>query len=281
MLSYRHGYHAGNHADILKHMTLCLILRSLNKKEKPYFVLDTHSGAGLYKLNSVFASKNKEYKTGISKISANEKLRKLVPEFYEVYDFLQQGEEEQYPGSPYISAALTRECDKLTFVDMHVGEIDSLTNLFKRDRRVNILKTDGFDSLKALLPPPIRRGLCVIDPSYEIKNDYLHLVKALKQGLTRWSTGIYAIWYPILGKQNDHSKNLIQDIKRLNVPLLNVSLQVNKQDDVLGMCGSGMLILNYPYNLYNELEDILGELYSCLKMDDSACAKLNILNEKT
>ena len=118
--------------------------------------------------------------------------------------------------------------------------------------------------------------MCFIDPAYEEKNDYHALVKALKVGLSRWSTGIYAVWYPVLGKLKDHSKNLAADIKRLNVPLIQAELRVNEQDEVYGMCGSGMLILNYPYGLDKELSALMSELYKCL-CDEKGEAKLKIL----
>ena len=131
MLSYRHGYHAGNHADVLKHMLLCLTLRFLNQKDKPYSIIDTHSGAGIYSLNSVFAQKNKEYLTGLNKVITNEKLHKLIPEYYEVIKSINDkaSKLDFYPGSPLFECALSREEDRLTFIDLHPAEIEVLKKI--------------------------------------------------------------------------------------------------------------------------------------------------------
>ena len=264
MLSYKHGFHSGNHADIIKHMTICLLLRCLNKKEKPYTVIDTHSGSGVYRLDGFMAQKNQEFKTGIEKIKDNAKLRELVPEFYKVYDDLNAELKNTYPGSPLFEASLSRDIDKLTFIDLHPSEFENLRNNFKRDRRCNIQHRDGLEALNALLPPTPRRGLVVIDPAYEEKNEYVELVKAVKTGLHKWNTGVFAIWYPVLGKLRDHSKNLTNDIRRLNIPMLQVELCIEEQEEVFGMCGSGMLILNYPYGIDEMLSPVVDELYKAL-----------------
>ena len=276
MLSYRHGFHAANHADILKHMILCLLLRALNRKEKPYSIIDTHSGSGIYNLSSAMALKNQEFRSGIKRVINNKGLKKIVPEFFEVLEQLKAADEQAYPGSPYFSASLMRDSDKLTLIDLHPTEFENLRRCFRRDERINIQNRDGLEALGAILPPTPRRGMCFIDPAYEEKNDYHALVKALKVGLSRWSTGIYAVWYPVLGKLKDHSKNLAADIKRLNVPLIQAELRVNEQDEVYGMCGSGMLILNYPYGLDKELSALMSELYKCL-CNEKGEAKLKIL----
>lgn len=276
MLSYRHGFHAANHADILKHMILCLLLRALNRKEKPYSIIDTHSGSGIYNLKSAMALKNQEFRSGIQRVINNKGLKKIVPEFFEVLEQLRAVDEQAYPGSPYFSASLMRDSDKLTLIDLHPTEFENLRRNFRRDERINIQNRDGLEALGAILPPLPRRGMCFIDPAYEEKNDYLALVKALKVGLSRWSTGVYAVWYPVLGKLKDHSKNLVSDIKRLNVPLIQAELRVDEQDEVYGMCGSGMLILNYPYGLDKDLSALISELYKCL-CNEKGEAKLKIL----
>ena len=276
MLSYRHGFHAANHADILKHMILCLLLRALNRKEKPYSIIDTHSGSGIYNLKSAMALKNQEFRSGIQRVINNKGLKKIVPEFFEVLEQLRAVDEQAYPGSPYFSASLMRDFDKLTLIDLHPTEFENLCRNFRRDERINIQNRDGLEALGAILPPMPRRGMCFIDPAYEEKNDYHALVKALKVGLSRWSTGVYAVWYPVLGKLKDHSKNLVSDIKRLNVPLIQAELRVDEQDEVYGMCGSGMLILNYPYGLDKDLSALISELYKCL-CNEKGEAKLKIL----
>lgn len=328
MLSYRHGYHAGNHADILKHMTLCVLLRSLLQKDKPFTLIDTHAGAGMYDLSSTFAQKNVEYTTGLSKIINNPQLLKLVPEFYQVVtaanqnqrsSFKAQGSETKidaessvdsevrlfgntgrikldvdldklqqrleagqllYPGSPFFEAYLSRRSDTVFLSDLHTSEFESLRELFKRQRKVHIELQDGLASLKALLPPIKKRGLILIDPSYEMKSDYRAVVKAVKEGHARFNQGIFAVWYPVLSRLQDHSKNLVQELRRLNLPLLQVELCVEAQQEDFGMCGSGMLIVNYPYQIEQTLEPIVGELYAKLCDPKNGGAKLMIINEK-
>ena len=279
MLSYRHGFHAGNHADVLKHMVLCLLMRHLNKKDKPYSILDTHSGGGLYKLKSTFSNVKQEYLTGISQIIDNDALKNIIPEYYNVIASINKGNLNFYPGSPLFECALARDSDRITLTELHATEFETLRSNFKRDRRVNIFHQDGFDGLKALLPLNPKRGLILVDPSYEIKSDYIKVVKAIKMALNKFPTAIYAIWYPVLGKMHDHSKNLTFDLKRLNAPLLQVELNIKEQGDDYGMCGSGMLIVNYPYGIYEELETLMGPLYKALNTG-KGLAQLRILNEK-
>lgn len=278
MLSYRHGYHAGNHADVLKHIVLCLILRSLNHKNKPYCVIDTHAASGIYSLFSPYANKICEYQNGAAKVLNNTKLQELVPEYYQAIKALNKNDDlKYYPGSPYFESFLSNMDDKLTFIDLHQSEHQLLLKNFGKDPRVKILHEDGFAALNALLPPMPRRALITIDPSYEMKNDYLLVVKSLKQALNKFATGIYAIWYPVLGRLNDHSKMLVQEIKHLNIPCLQAEIQVNKQEEEFGMCGSGMLILNYPYQLDLILPKVVKELTKALALDNEAKDKFRVL----
>lgn len=277
MLSYKHGFHSGNHADIIKHMTLCLMMRCLNRKDKPYIVIDTHAGSGLYRLDGFMAQKNQEYKTGISKILDNEKLKELVPEFYTVYNEANFELKNAYPGSPFFESELAREIDKITLIDLHSGEFENLRSNFKKDPRINIQCRDGLEALNALLPPTPRRGMVFIDPPYEEKTEYVDLVKAVKLGTKKWNTGIFVIWYPVLGKLRDHSKNITQELKRLNLPMLQAELCIEPQEEEFGMCGSGMLILNYPYGLDEMLSPVMDELYKSLCRKGGS-ARLKVLN---
>lgn len=276
MLSYRHAYHAANHADVLKHMVLCLILRHLNKKDKPYTVIDTHSGAGMYDLKGHFADMKQEYKKGYNKVKDNEVLRNLVPEYYSIVDKVREENPDFYPGSPYFSSELMRENDRMLLSDLHPTDEQILFENFRKDSRINVQRRDGLESLKGILPPTPRRGLCFIDPSYEEKNEYYDVAKAVKHALQKWNVGIIAVWYPVLGKLSDHSKNLTNDLKRLGYPLLQAELNVSPQDEVRGMNGSGMLVLNYPFGLYEDLSPIMQELYSSLCAKDGT-AKLKLL----
>lgn len=279
MLSYRHGFHAGNHADIIKHLTLCLLIRSLNQKDKPYCLIDTHSGGGVYSQDSTFAQKNAEFRTGLNRILDDARLKTLVPEYFQSLEALRQNGAHLIPGSPYLEQRLLRENDRLVLNDLHPSEQQSLHRLFGRDQRVTIQNRDGYEALGGLLPPTPRRGLCFIDPSYEEKNEYHELVKGIKKGIARWATGIYAVWYPVLGRLIDHSKELTQDLRRLGLPMLQAELRVMPQQEERGMCGSGMLILNYPFGLDRELEDLMGPLYKAL-CDEGGEARLRVLNPR-
>ncbi len=280
MLSYRHGFHAANFADVLKHMTLCLLLRSLNAKDKPYSVIDTHAGAGIYDLASAWAEKNQEFKSGYVKILGNEKLKALVPEYYAAIAKLQQEKGPQaYPGSPYFEQCALRENDHLLLSDLHPTDEQILWENFHKDSRISVQRRDGLESLNAILPPVPRRGLCFIDPAYEEQNDYYEVVKAIRHGLKRWGTGIFCLWYPVLGRLSDHSKNLAQELKRLNLPLLQAEINVKAQEEERGMNGAGLLILNFPYNLDKELGSVLSELAKCLCQSTGSC-RLKVLNEK-
>lgn len=277
MLSYRHEFHAGNHADILKHTVLCLLLRAMCSKDKPFSLLDTHSGGGIYSMRSGFAAKNEEYKTGLSKIINNRDLQRAVPEYFACLNKLRDQDESLMPGSPYIEASLARDCDKLTFIDLHPAEYENLKKFFYRDDRVNVQNRNGLEAVSALLPPTPRRGLCFIDPPYEEKNEYYETAKAVKKGLQRWATGVFAVWYPVLGRMSDHSKELTQELRRLNFPLLQAELCVEKQSEERGMCGSGMLIVNYPFRLDKELTELVDILYKTLCSDEGS-AKVRIIN---
>lgn len=284
MLSYRHGFHAGNHADVLKHMVLCMLLRSLNEKDKPYTIIDTHAGAGIYDMTSAFARKNSEFTSGWLKVKDLASLQELIPEYYEAFNRAQDepyaNKGNMYPGSPFIEYCLARPCDSIFLNDAHKAEFESLFQIFKRKRNVRVELRQCQDTINALLPPIKRRGLVLIDPPYENEQEYRWTVDALKRGLSRFEQGIYAIWYPVLGRMQDRSKNLVQQVKRLNRPLLQVELRVTQQQDNYGMCGSGMLIVNYPYNFMDKFEPILAELYEYLGEPNQASAMIEILNEK-
>lgn len=283
MLSYRHGFHAGNHADVLKHLTLCLILRALGEKDKPFTVIDTHAGAGLYSLKSNFARKTSEADTGWRIIADNARLKELVPEYYKVCAAANQvpnASGDMYPGSPFIEEQLCRPDTTIFLNDAHPAEFESLLAIFKRKRNVRVELRRCSETINALLPPLKKRGLIFIDPPYEDQIEYRTTVDAVKKGLGRFEQGIYVVWYPVLARLNDHSRNLVQAVKRLNRPLLQVELRVGPQEEEFGMCGSGMLIVNYPYKLDETLDPVVAELYRTLCAPETGSARLEILNPR-
>jgi 23S rRNA (adenine2030-N6)-methyltransferase len=272
MLSYRHGFHAGNHADVLKHFVTTELLQYLNRKDKPYWYIDTHAGAGLYALDDTFASKNAEYATGIARLWSRDDVPDDMQSYLdEVRALNPDGKLRFYPGSPYLAFSLLRDSDRLRLFELHTTEIEVLRNNFSgAGRRVMVLPGNGFTGLKSLLPPPPRRAITLIDPSYEDKDDYAHVVQTLRDGLQRFATGVYAVWYPQV--QRRASENLPSQLKALNVSeWLHVSLTVSSpREDGFGLHGSGMFVINPPWTLRPMLEKVMPWLCDALAQDAGA-----------
>ena len=282
MLSYRHGFHAGNHADVLKHIVLCLILRSLKKKDKPFCYIDTHAGAGGYSLDSDFSSKTGEYHTGIEKVINNTRLKELVPEYFAVLDKLNQDEKalRYYPGSPYIAASLMREQDSLDLLELHPSDYENLRYNMHFVKNAHAHHRDAREGLNALLPPKIKRGLILIDPSYELESDYYDTIKMVKNAWAKFPNGVYAVWYPILGKAIDESWNFTRSLGKAGAPgTLKAELTVKEADPLRGMHGSGLVILNAPWGFDKELSEVLPVLTEGLKQNENARYTMNWLTE--
>jgi len=286
MLSYRHGFHAGNHADVLKHFVLIELLQYLGQKDTAYTYIDTHAGAGLYALDSGYASKNAEYETGIAPLWNKTDLPAALQNYLQVIKELNpSGKLRYYPGSPYCASKIMREQDRLRLFELHPSEIKILAENFRkqeahaaeqgirpstRGKRVMISAGDGFESLKALLPPPSRRGLVLIDPPYEVKDDYRRVKEVLEDALKRFSTGTYAVWYPILNRIE--SRQLPERLKRIPANgWLNVSLTISgPSPDGFGLRSSGMFVINPPWTLAATLQQVMPYLVSALGKDAEA-----------
>jgi 23S rRNA (adenine2030-N6)-methyltransferase len=272
MLSYRHAFHAGNHADVLKHFIEVQLLRYLAQKDKPFWYIDTHAGAGCYSLDTGYATQNAEYESGIARLWNRQDLPAPLADYVDLIKHLNpDGQMKLYPGSPLLALELLREQDRLRLFELHPTDHDILQENFATDsRRVLIQKADGFGALKALLPPPPRRALVLIDPPYEEKQDYQRVITALQEGLKRFANGVYAVWYPQL--QRAEARQLPQQLKQLEVrSWLHVALSVQGQSaDGFGMHGSGMFILNPPWTLHDELKQVMPYLVQVLGQDDGA-----------
>lgn len=272
MLSYRHGFHAGNHADVLKHFTLILMTRHLAQKDKPYWYIDTHAGAGLYALDAGFATKLAENEGGIARLWDRDDLPPPLADYVDLVRSLNpDGQLKAYPGSPWLAQMTMREQDKLRLFELHSTESKVLMDNFRTfGRRVMIGATDGLAALKSQLPPVPRRALVLIDPSYEVRSDYIGVVDALKDALKRFPTGTYAIWYPQLVKPE--SQQLPEKLKKAGAEdWLHVSLQVSSfGPDTVGMVGSGMFIVNPPWTLKQTLQDTMPYLVSVLGQNKGA-----------
>jgi len=277
MLSYRHGFHAGNHADVLKHVALVALLRILTRKEKPLLVLDTHAGGGMYSLEQGFAAKNAEFGNGIALLWERDDLPAPVADYVDqVRAVNPDGVLRQYPGSPRVALGVLRPQDRLRLFELHSTEGQVLAQQFAKDgRRVMVTAGDGFAGLKAVLPPPSRRGLVLIDPSYELASDYRAVVTALHDGMKRFATGTYAVWYPLL--QRRESIELPDKLRQaVSVDWLDVALQVKEPSpEGRGLHGSGMFIVNPPWTFSEQMRGIMPWITRVLAQDASAGFRLD------
>ena len=284
MLSYRHAFHAGNHADVLKHFVQVQLHLYMNQKDVAYTYIDTHSGAGVYALDSFQATKTGEYDTGIGPLwNATDVPEALKPYLDLVKGMNPSGKMRYYPGSPYVADQMSRLDDRLRLFELHPADVKILHENFRkaeahkaeqgaraRGKRVLIEHGDGFQSLKKLLPPPSRRALVLVDPPYEVKDDYKKVRDALEEALGRFPSGMYAVWYPVL--QRMESRQFPDRLKRLPAKeWLNVTLTVSTPGpDGIGLHSSGMFILNPPYTLEPMLRETMPWLVQALGKDAGA-----------
>ena len=270
MLSYRHSFHAGNHGDVLKHWSLVTMLDYLNRKDKPYWYIDTHAGAGFYHLNDVYSRKNREHQQGIGPVLARQDVPESLGRYTELVKSLGGLSQEQnlkgYPGSPKIAQAMARSQDKLRLFELHTADSKKLIQNMKGDRRVQVEVADGFAGLKALLPPPTRRGLVMIDPSYEVKTDYGKVLKVLPDAVKRFEVGVFALWYPLLSHLEN--VNFQERILKLDgMKWLDLRLCVDDRPSAEGMYGSGMFVINPPWQLQEQARTVLPYLAEVLGVE--------------
>ena len=279
MFSYRHAFHAGSHADILKHLVLIHLVEYLQEKLGALTIVDTHAGAGIYSLIDGFAAVSKEANEGIFRLAKFAQANSLSPGIANYLQCIQAENSEEeitiYPGSPCILARLLRPQDRLKLFELHPKEIDILRHNMselKQAKQIDIYAEDSFARLKGLMPPPSRRGLVLIDPSYEDKQDYRYLETALEEALHRFATGCYAIWYPSLSRREsaalpDRMKKLAAAHKR---SWLQAELRVENAPKERRLQASGMFIINPPWTLEKQLAESLPILVKALGQDSGA-----------
>lgn len=257
MLSYRHGFHAGNFADILKHTVLVHMLEYMTQKDKPLRIIDTHAGAGVYKLSGPQAQKNREFDTGIGPLwTSSEKPAALARLLELVHTLNERGPLQIYPGSPLIAQTLMRPIDRLFLHELHPSDYQFLRDAMRSDKRVKVLDEDGFASLQALLPPLERRALVLIDPSYEIKSDYHQLVKQVINAHKRFAVGSFAIWYPVVNRARiDEMELALKKSGIKNIQLMEFGIAPDSLEH--GMTSSGMIVINPPWTLWGAMEETL------------------------
>jgi 23S rRNA (adenine2030-N6)-methyltransferase len=291
-MNYRHAYHAGNFADVLKHSVLFALIQALQAKETPFALIDTHAGSGCYALDSEEAGKTGEYRDGIARLlfpdlkrasGETQTLPPLLRHWLDTILALPGNERglKLYPGSPLQAARAMRGIDNAYLCELHPDEAAVLRELFERDPRVHVHNRNGYEALKALLPPKEKRGLVLIDPPYEAQEaEYRMIEAALKAALQRWPSGIYAIWYPIkLRSQVQPFLRWLQHCGARRV--LRAELLVHPDDSPLRLNGSGMVILNAPWNLDQVLREPLQAMARLLSQERAAEWRLDWLVQET
>ena len=282
MFSYRHAFHAGNHADVIKHLTLIATLQHLQQKEGGITIIDTHAGAGLYRLDGDYSETGGEAQDGIFKLlskldeAAEGKDAKPIPEALQanldmIASFNPNGQAKFYPGSPFILHAMLRKDarDKLRLFELHPTDSKALaSNVAQLDagRSIMIAREDGFESLKKMLPPPpsatgSKRAMVLMDPSYEIKSDYGKVAANIQDCLKRFATGTYMVWYPIIPRPEAHDlpKRLKTLSNQAQKPWINLTLSIGRNTDgsTAGLAASGMFVVNAPFTLKDKLREAM------------------------
>lgn len=298
MFSYRHAFHAGNHADVLKHTVLIATLDYLLEKDAALTVVDTHAGAGLYRLDGDYAGASGEATQGVMRLLASKgspgapaELAPVLQRYLDIVvgDFNPKGGARIYPGSPFITQHLLRDHDRLKLYELHPTDSRTLSaNIAQLEagRRIAVLREDGFGSATKFLPPPSRRALVLCDPSYEMKSDYARIQDFMAEALKRFATGTYAVWYPIIPRPEAHDlpRRLKTMATKAGKPWLNASLTV-KSSKILtsptgearrpGLPASGMFLINPPFTLKAQLAEALPQLVAVLGQDRNAAFALD------
>jgi 23S rRNA (adenine2030-N6)-methyltransferase len=264
MLSYRHAFHAGNFADVLKHAVLAALVEAIKKKDTPFCYVDTHAGAGRYDLHAGAARKTGEYREGIARVwTRTDAPAALNPYLDAVRALNADGELRYYPGSPRLVRRLLRAQDRMILMELHTSEHPLLQQEFAGDRQVAVHHLDGYQGLRAHLPPREKRGIVLVDPSYEVKTEFKQVVTALKNAYERWNTATLALWYPVLERstvarleQALHSSGMRE--------ILLAELCVADDDAPPGMHGCGMIVVRPPWKFDVQLRALLPWLWDAL-----------------
>jgi 23S rRNA (adenine2030-N6)-methyltransferase len=261
MLSYRHGYHAGNYADVLKHSILLQVLKLMHKKDKPMVYIDTHAGAGGYSLSHPFSEKTGEYLDGVARLWSRSDLPQALRDYVDAIKRWGQGQEElrQYPGSPSFVNLHLRENDRMVLHELHGTDHELLEECFDGHRQVKVIKGNGLKGLIAAVPPLERRGVILIDPSYEIKSDYEDVVNAIVKAHKRFSHGVFLLWYPLVTRALTES--MLQRLFKSGIRRqLRIEQSVQADNNEFGMTGAGLIVINPPW----KLDDMATQMLSYL-----------------
>ncbi|PST21078.1 23S rRNA (adenine(2030)-N(6))-methyltransferase RlmJ [Rhizobium sp. JAB6] len=269
-MNYRHIYHAGNFADVLKHAALARLVRYMQNKDKAFRVLDTHAGIGLYDLSSEEAQKTGEWRDGIGRVLQAELVPQvaalLEPYLAAIRELNPEGGVRLYPGSPKLARMLFRPQDRLSAMELHPDDFQRLHRLFEGDHHARITELDGWLALGAHLPPKEKRGIVLVDPPFEQEGEYERLIEGLAKAWRRFPGGTYCLWYPI--KKDAPIKEFHDALRALEVPkMLCAELSVKSDRGFTGLTGSGLIIVNPPFTLKDELHALLPALKDILAQD--------------
>jgi 23S rRNA (adenine2030-N6)-methyltransferase len=280
VLSYRHAFHAGNFADVLKHSVLTLVLEYMTRKEKGFYYIDSHSGAGMYQLTDEYSQKTGEYKDGIAKLIEQQDLPEALEPYIDLVKDLNREEDELslYPGSPGIARQFTRRQDSAHLFELHPTDIEHLKEYSQRWNKSHVKQSDGYQGVLGLVPPPNRRGVVLIDPPYELKEDYLKAVRTIVNAYKKFATGTYILWYPVVKRelveqmQNAFTKSDVRNV---------VQVEYCQKADTTeyGMTGTGLFIVNPPWQLSQQLEEILPYLKAKLGENETSYTLKQLIAE--
>ena len=279
-MNYRHAYHAGNHADVLKHAVLARLMEHMKKKDKPFRVIDAHAGIGLYDLAGLEAGKTGEWEGGIGKLAEpfNAEIEALLAPYRDVIAALNpDGGLRYYPGSPELSLRLMRPNDRLIANELHPQDAIALEQQYLHDPRCDVTAMDAETCLKAKLPPPERRGVILVDPPYELKTEAEKTVRMLEQGVRRFAQGVFVVWYPM--KADQTAETVLTGAREIGLPgTLKVQMRVREAFKGGGLAGSGLVILNAPWKLDAELRQLVPALAQRLGIGSWGQAEVSWLN---
>jgi len=281
-MNYRHAFHAGNFADVIKHIVLVRMLTYLQEKQAAFRVIDTHAGAGLYDLTSSEAQRGGEWLTGIARLMQarfSDKAQPLVATYLDIVRaFNPKAELKAYPGSPLIARALLRPQDRLTACEIEPTARKQLIDALRRDTQARVVDLDGWTALPAFVPPNERRGLVVIDPPYEAKDEFERLAKGFSDAFAKWPTGAYLLWYPVKSRRvTDDFARSVAAAAATSKPAgkcLRLEFSVAPQETGSGLVSSGLLMVNPPWTLPGDLKIILPELEKPLGQGGAARFRL-------
>ncbi len=272
-MNYRHAFHAGNFADVLKHAVLARVLLHLAAKDTPFRVIDTHAGIGLYDLASDEAERTQEWRGGIGRLldsPLDGDAATLIRPYLDVIDDVRASRGPlAYPGSPEIARRMTRRQDRITLVEKHPRDVETLREAMDGDRRVKVIALDGWTALNAYVPPTEKRGLVLVDPPFEEVGEFDRLAAAAAKAWTKWSTGTYLLWYPVKDRREVaafHDAVSAGPIRKI----LRIEMLVTGGGDPRLFNGSGLLVVNPPWTLKNDCDVLLPALSACLRREASA-----------